>query len=76
MKAVIVKIDGKRAYALMEDGRFTVLRREPYMKCGMEIFIDRDIGKKLRSGMRFAACFAAFVFAVVYLAYCLYILIH
>lgn len=73
MKALIVKIDKKRACVLMPDGRFETVPARPHMKTGMQVGVERGIRKRMTRGLGIAACFAAFVFAMTYLAYCVYI---
>lgn len=74
MKAVVIKIMKNSAYVLLENGKFATVAKKPYMKNGMQVYLSPSLTRRLTRVVNVAACFAAFVFAVVYLAYCLNII--
>jgi hypothetical protein len=74
VKAVVIKVQNNRAYLLLENGKFITVRRARDMKTGMQVYIGNGIVRRLTRVVNIAACFTAVAFAMVYLAYCLYIL--
>ena len=74
MKAVVIKVLEKSAYVLLENGKFAIIPKTTDMKAGSEIYIAKGFIKRLTRVVNIAACFTAVAFAMIYLAYCLNIL--
>ncbi len=75
MKAVVVKITGKYAFLLLENGRFIKVANKSGMKEGSKVIFNSFMHNKISKAFNIAVCIAAFAFALLFLLYYMRILL-
>ena len=75
MKAVIVRIQNKKATVLSDSGKFLQIPYKKGMQVGMRIYLNNPL-QRLPKMFNMAACLAAFAFALMFLLFYIRLLSH